>query len=337
MPKPSAPDILGHRFDHWQHPQVRDLAWLLEAPDLLQLNGLSRPSLTELGLADPGTRQQFLCQLENNPEPLASTFGDVNKLKLGLYHEKLWQLLLSSAPGTRLLANNLPIIENRRTLGELDLLYSCRDSGLPIHLELTAKYFLGLPEGPGAADDHARWVGPGCRDSLAMKSTHLTQHQLPIAHTPQAQVVLSDYLGMCPPGRLSQRLATPGVLFYPLTGKLPAPREANPQHGKGTWLHWRKWREFIECFPAGMRGDWLSKPYWLAPPPSHQLMPLAQLTHQLSQHFENDSHQHPAPTHLVLRYPEGYPGGIAHRWLRVFVVHNEWPHLIPLPPQGKGL
>lgn len=27
MPKSPTPDTLDHRFDHWQHPQVRDLAW----------------------------------------------------------------------------------------------------------------------------------------------------------------------------------------------------------------------------------------------------------------------------------------------------------------------
>lgn len=322
-----------HSFDHWQHPQVRDLAWVLEAPDLLHLEDTRRPSPTELGLAEPQARQRFLSQLENSPEQLASSFGDVKKQKLGLYHEKLWQLLLTSAPGTRLLANNLPIIENRRTLGELDLLYSCRDSGLPIHCEVTAKYYLGLPEGPGTADDHARWIGPGCRDSLAMKSTRLMQHQLPIAHTTQARDALARHLGISPPGQLSQRLATPGVLFYPLEGKLPAPRQANPQHLKGVWLHWKNWGEFIERFPAGMRGAWLSKPYWLAPPPQHHLAPLAQLKHQLASHFSVGT----APVQLALRYPDGYPGGIPHSWLRVFIVHDEWPHLIPLQPRSRKL
>lgn len=328
MPQLHTSHSFNHWFDHWQHPQVRDLAWLLEAPDLLHLEDVRRPSLAELGLAEPQARQRFLALLENSPEQLASAFGDVSKQPLGLYHEKLWQLLLSSAPGTRLLANNLPISENRRTLGELDLIYSCRESGLPIHLEVTAKYYLGLSDGPGAADDHARWIGPGCKDSLAIKSSHLQQHQLPIARTTQARDALARHLGICPPGQVSQRLAMPGVLFYPLEGNLPAPRHANPQHLKGRWLHWCHWEEFIERFPAGMRGAWLNKPYWLAPPPPHQLAPLARLKHQLASHFSIET----APVQLTLRYPDGYPGGIPHSWLRVFVVNDAWPHLIPLQP-----
>ncbi|WP_027966945.1 DUF1853 family protein [Halomonas halocynthiae] len=331
MTQSYAPPSFDHWFDHWQHPQVRDLAWLLEAPDLLTLEHAKRPSLAELGLAEPDVRQRFLAQLENSPEQLSTTFGDTSQQKLGLYHESLWQLLLSSAPGTRLLANNLPIIDNRRTLGELDLLYSCRDTGLPIHLEVTVKYYLGLPLGPGAANSHSRWIGPDGKDSLARKSTRLHQHQLPIAHTRQAREAITQHLGMCPPGQLSQRLATPGVLFYPLEGNLPTPQHVNLQHLKGRWLHWQHWQDLIATLPTGMRGAWLQKPYWLAPPPPHQLAPLAQLKHQLTHHFNNKA----TPVQLALRYPNGYPGGIPHNWLRVFIVNDTWPQQIPLPPQSK--
>lgn len=314
--------------NHWQHPLVRDLAWLIEAPDLLCLDDVKRPGLKELGLADPQVRQRFLDHLNTNPEPLEAQLGGPFRHRLGYYYEQLWQHLLMLAPGTRLLAHNLPVIEEQRTLGELDLLYTSRESGLPTHLEVTIKYYLGLPEGPGAPDNQARWIGPGGMDSLAIKRAHLQHHQLPIANTPQARDALARHLGVCPPGHLLQRLAMPGVLFYPMDRTLPPPHQANPQHFKGQWLHWRDWQQLIERFPRGMHGAWLNKPHWLALPPLEQLVPLAQLSYQLANHFATDTQ----PVQLVLRYPDGYPAGIPQNWLRIFVVDDEWPHRIPLPP-----
>jgi hypothetical protein len=324
MPQP----LTSAQLDNWQHPLVRDLAWLIDAPDLLHLDDAQRPSLEELGLDDPQIRQRFLSQLDTRPEPLEPQFGEAFDHRLGLYHERLWQRLLALAPGTRLLAHNLPVIEAQRTLGELDLLYTCRKSGLPIHLEVTIKYYLGLPDGPGEPDDQARWIGPGGMDSLAIKRAHLQKHQLPMANTPQARDALASHLGICPPGRLLQRLAMPGVLFYPLDRTLPAPRQANPRHLKGQWLHWRNWQRLTDRLPRGMHGAWLSRPHWLALPPFEQLVPLARLSHQLANHFATET----APVQLALRYPDGYPAGIPHSWLRFFVVANDWPRQIPLPP-----
>ncbi|HSH48833.1 MAG TPA: DUF1853 family protein, partial [Halomonas sp.] len=281
MPQP----LTTAQPDHWQHPLVRDLAWLIDAPDLLQLDNVERPSLEELGLDAPQVRQRFLYHLDISPEPLGSQFGETFDHRLGLYHERLWQRLLALAPGTRLLAHNLPVIEAQRTLGELDLLYTRRDSGLPIHLEVTIKYYLGLPDGPGAADDQARWIGPGGMDSLAIKRAHLQQHQLPMANTPQARDALASHLGVSPPGRMLQRLAMPGVLFYPMDRTLPAPRQANPRHLKGQWLRWRDWHRLTDRLPRGMRGAWLNRPHWLAFPACEQLVPLARLSHQLASHF----------------------------------------------------
>lgn len=324
MPQPST----RAQRNPWQHPLVRDLAWLIDAPDLLRLDNVQRPGPEELGLSNPQVRQRFLDHLDTHPESLELQLGTAFAHRLGYYHERLWQRLLALAPGTRLLAHNLPIIEARRTLGELDLLYSRRESGLPIHLEVTIKYYLGLPDGPGAPNDQARWIGPGGMDSLAIKRAHLQHHQLPMANTPQARDALAGHLGLCPPGRLLQRLAMPGVLFYPMDRTLPPPHQANPQHLKGQWLHWRDWQRLIERYPRGMRGAWLNKPHWLALPPLEKLVPLAQLSHQLANHFASNAQ----PVQLALRYPDGYPAGIANSWRRIFVVDDEWPRQTPLPP-----
>ncbi|RTQ98732.1 DUF1853 family protein [Halomonas nitroreducens] len=316
------PDGLHDIIDRWHHPLVRDLAWLLLAPDLLDLR---RPDPASLGLADDRALADFLDALQARPSALERCVGATLKGRMGHYHERLWQFLLATAPATQLLAHNLPVVRDHRTLGELDLVYRLRRDPAPVHLEVAIKYYLGLPEGPGAEDDQARWIGPGGLDSLALKRSHLERHQLPLAHSPDARAALAACLGHSPLPRLQQRLAMPGVLFYPLDHDLPPPRDASPAHLRGRWLHWRNWSALRAELPEGSRGAWLCKPHWLALPRAERLAPLAVLEHRLKTHFA----AHGAPVQLALRLP-GPPSPT--QWCRLFVVTDDWPRQVPLPP-----
>ncbi|UYG09638.1 DUF1853 family protein [Halomonas sp. M4R1S46] len=322
------PDGLHDIIDRWQHPLVRDLAWLLQAPDLLSLERHRRPDPAQLGLGGDDAQADYLGHLEARPERLEHFIGDTLKGRMGHYHERLWQCLLDTAPGTRLLAHNLPVIHERRTLGELDLVYAEAQDPIPVHLEVAIKYYLGLPEGPGDDADQARWIGPGGLDSLAIKRAHLERHQLPLAHSPAARQALAERLGG-PVPRLRQRLAMPGVLFYPFHAPLPAPRDATPDHHRGEWLYWRDWPRLHEALPAGTRGAWLCKPHWLALPRSERLASLPVLEHCLRLHFAGVG----APVQLGLRLPgKGAPA----EWCRIFVVDDGWPHQMPLPPAAQS-
>ncbi|WP_275287310.1 DUF1853 family protein [Halomonas elongata] len=308
-------------LEHWQHPLVRDLAWLLLAPDLLALAWPGRPTRAALGLGSIEALRGYLDTQAALPEALETKAGAPGATRLGHYHERLWQHLLETAPTTRLLAHNLPIARERRTLGELDLLYRNDGDRTPVHLEVAIKFYLGLPEGPGEAHDQARWIGPGGLDSLAIKRAHLERHQLPMADMPEAQLAMSQRLGVAFGGRLHQRLAMPGVLFYPYRHQVPAPRQAHPAHQRGLWLHWRDWPSIAATLPAQTRGTCMGKPHWLAPPRQEALMPLTALSAWLDRHFASGG----APRQIALHDP-------VRGWRRLFVVDDAWPRQVPLPP-----
>lgn len=318
MPDPSfaALDADLHRL---RHPLARDLAWLLHAPNLLTTAYPGRPTLDELGLADPQRRRAWLREIEASPQGLEATVGASIKGRLGHYHEALWHFLLEHAPNTRLLAHNLTIRDDKRTLGELDLLYVTRHDPRPIHLELAIKYYLGLPDGPEDSASQARWIGPGCADSLAIKHHRATTHQLPLAARPESAATLLAY-GVPP---LSQRLAMLGVLFQPWARDtpLPPPRDSALQAPFGVWLTLGRWPTFRRLAEADTHGAFLDKPHWLAPPPEAGLASLATLSAGLEQHFAS---RH-SPRQLVLKHANGY-------WQRLFIVSDDWPHAIPLPP-----
>ncbi|MDW5378148.1 DUF1853 family protein [Halomonas sp. HP20-15] len=310
----------------YRHPLVRDLAWLLDAPDMLVTAYPGRPTLTELGLADPDRKTAWLDALEDKPGGLEKALDTRRAGRLGLYHEALWHFLLTHAPGTRLLGANLAVHDSRgMTLGEFDLLYASTDDAAPIHLELAIKYYLGLTDGPGPRHDAARWIGPGCADSLAIKWQRALAHQLPLAHRPEAAATLERF-SMASPGRpLEQRLAILGVLFQPWRGDAsPLPPGIHADALLGEWLYHRDWPDFCATLgnPESLRGAFLDKPHWLAPPPDSALLPLTALSRQLDAHFAARQ----VPRQLLLHEAGG-------TYRRLFVVADDWPRAIPLPPR----
>ncbi|MFD2189846.1 DUF1853 family protein [Pistricoccus aurantiacus] len=316
-------------MERLEHPLVRDLAWLCVAPDLVVMQSGGRPTLAELGLEDqnPGDQKlrEFLEAQDSEPQHLQVYMQSAIKRRLGHYHERLWQYLLTVAPNSELLAHNLPITRERTTLGEMDILYRSENSATPIHLEVAIKFYLGLPEGPEDPASQARWIGPGGLDSLAGKRHHLHYHQLPIAGSAEARNALQRFTpqnnGLPFAQRLSQRIAMPGRLFYPWRPALPAPRDAYPDHLQGKWLSYRDWPSFRDNLTSHAWGHWLAKPHWLAPPRIETLLPISRLEPMMAQHFFHRGW----PLALAL-YSE------ADSWQRLFLVNDRWPPRIPLPP-----
>ncbi|WP_287124079.1 DUF1853 family protein [Chromohalobacter sp.] len=306
-----------YEWDSLTHPWVRDLAWLLHAPDLVATAYAGRPTLAELGLENSACRQAWLRELDMAPERLEPYLGECPR-RLGLYHERLWHALLDLAPATRLLATNLVLHAHGRTLGELDLLY-VDAQGRPVHLELAIKYYLGLRDGPGDTRDPARWIGTGCADSLARKLHHTLRHQLPLAHHPASLTALKA--NGIDPTSLEQRIAMPGVLFRPWPHSLPAPRPSRRTALQGVWLPWRDWPALHGALPDDSLGVTLHKPHWLAPPRDERYRPLPVLEAELREHFVVA----PTPRQCHLTTPDGT------QW-RVFVVPDDWPRSLPLPP-----
>ncbi|RBI67137.1 DUF1853 domain-containing protein [Vreelandella sulfidaeris] len=310
-------------------PVLRDLAWLAATPDLVELPPpipcAGRPTLKELGLER--TLLPWLYQLGR---PTLAALNGQRVSRMGHYHERLWHMLLDHAPNMRLLARNVRITRQRTTLGELDMLYRTRDNPAPVHLEVAIKFYLGLPEGPGAPTSQSRWIGPGGLDSLAIKCTHLRRHQLPLSTTAPALETLAHWLAPRDLGiseldltaQLTQRLAMPGVLYYPWHASLPAPEGATPNHRRGVWCYCRDWPALTACLTEMPKMAWLEKPHWMAPPPLSAFRPAGALLPAIIEKM----HAWRSPQQVMLYYPE------QQHYERLFLVPDDWPRQVPLPP-----
>lgn len=326
MSEESYSNSLYHQALTAKDPFVRDLLWLLAAPDLVTTQWQGKPTLDQLGLT-PSCLINKLNQPQTKETPYWKAIQIASQKRLGLYHEALWHCILDLAPAIELLAQNFPIRDSQRTLGELDIIYRHRPSGQIIHLEVAIKYYLGLPEGPEEQSSFSRWIGPAGVDSLAIKAGHSEQRQLPLSDHPLARQQLAHHLNISSAnletGLIEKQLALPGVLFYPWQGCLRSPHGVHYEHYKGWWLRLTAWSGFCEALPSNSKGCLLKKPHWLAPPYEDQLQPLCQLDQQLSQHFNKQG----GPLQLAIKTDEG-------RWVRVFIVSDSWPLLIPLPPRS---
>ena len=246
---------LREQLDQLHHPAVRDLAWTLLSEPLLQ-HAQRHPLSASAWARAPQALADWLHQQERDSQALEHWLAHRSNRRLGLYYEHLWQFALHAAPGVDVLAANLPIREQGRTLGELDLL--TRDEEGVHHLELAIKLYLGPQQADGS--DAAQWLGRSRQDSLGRKLAHLQQQQLPLSASPQAQAILSERLI----GPVQAEFWLGGYLFYPWPGHCNAPQGAHPQHLRGFWLTRSAWRAFTQT-PGDSRWLLLPRGSWLAP------------------------------------------------------------------------
>lgn len=291
-------------------PQVRDLAWVLLAPGLLEPRHfpLRHPLTASRWRQEPQQMCEWLLQQEADSSHLLQCLTQGSH-RLGHYYERLWQFALRAAPDIELLTANLPIRQGGHTLGELDLLL--RDADGVHHLELACKLYLGPECAP--AEDANNWLGPASEDRLGLKLAHLSDHQLPLSSSPAGRSALLPLSST--PAQAACWLG--GYLFYPWHGGSISPTVSAREHLRGRWLHQRDWPLLLDSSL-----DWqpLPRSRWLAPSRISQAQKwsatdLAQWHAQLAPH---------APAQLLIRLQPGEDGDW-HEQERLFLVSDQWP------------
>lgn len=242
---------------------VRDLAWVLASPPLLAPVQRTPQKIRWLNTAWADrawlSSEPWLAALDRDPAPLLHALAQDNDHRLGSYFESLLAFWLAwpANPLYRLIAHGLAIRSSQRTLGELDFLVEDRQSGEIQHWEVAVKFYLGIRAGRGRDN----WIGPGMRDRLDLKVSHLLEHQLRLAATPVAAQLIRD-MGLAPPVPVC---LLKGRLFYPPQADRQtwAPEAASPDHPTGWWMHQA---EFLQRYgDSELRWIRLPKEHWLTP------------------------------------------------------------------------
>lgn len=223
----------------FKHQSVRDLAWAIASPPLIvQPSGACRwpqQSWFEQVYED---RLSWLNTLDQDPAELEELLAGQKDRRLGKYFETLWYYWFDHHPRYQIIENNLQIIIDGETLGEMDLIVFDKFTKKTVHWELAVKFYLGVSD----TRDLSHWYGPNLNDRLERKVHNLVNKQSVISQrerVPQwlkKQGVLIDETAVILKGRL----------YYPwqfdINGVLDkaeacvnSPAICAPSHLRGVW------------------------------------------------------------------------------------------------------
>jgi hypothetical protein len=254
--EPAVPGVLGTsratlasyqslfeaRWPQLTNRHTRALAWLLDAPDLLDpASPHWQGRIATLGAIPPATHD-WLTALDRDPAPLEAALGAKHISRLGLYAEKLMAFYF--AAHGQLVAHGLQVRADRTdTIGEFDFLL--RDGDGLLHIEFATKFYL-----LDGADNFNGLIGPNLADTLGLKMRKIFDKQLSLSQHPAAQAVLPQ------PVTRAQALVK-GWLFYPDSVQ-PMPG-ISQQHCHGFWMTQTQAQDLPEQHYAIMpRLQWLA-------------------------------------------------------------------------------
>jgi len=302
------------RWGHLRRARVRALAWLLDAPDLLDIHDPQWSGrIATLGPMTPET-ERWLAELDADPAPLDAALGVKMHTRLGLYAEKLMAFYF--AHQGRLVAHGLQVRASRNdTVGEFDFLLDAGEGGVE-HIEFATKFYLLHGD---AATGFDTFVGPNLADSLGRKMRKVFDRQLALGNHPAAQEVL-------PRPVVAARALVKGWLFYP-RGTYQAMQGITAGHCRGFWCALAE----LDALP-GDRFLILPRLQWLPPFRAQSatwMLDKAQLAAELEDHFLASD----APVLVALvREQSGHGAGAIVEFERGFIVPDDWRERA----QGRG-
>ncbi|RFC37259.1 MAG: hypothetical protein DID92_2727743324 [Candidatus Nitrotoga sp. SPKER] len=197
-------------MDSLRDPVVRDLAWVIGSPGLLDETW---PAYAGRVVDDVWCRAQFktgfqwLAELDNTPHSLHDFIAQRPTRRLGQYFESLIAFWLAHITDTQIIATNLQVQNEQRTVGEYDFLF-CDADGDICHWETAVKFYLQAQP----LSEQQAFIGLAVRDRLDIKLNRVFQHQLELGHTPAGRAAL-------PQGVVLKKTQAfiKGYLFYPVT------------------------------------------------------------------------------------------------------------------------
>lgn len=302
--------------------QVRDLAWSCFGPNLIDNFQILKAncSADSCCFQFNRTRQQWLKQLERNPAPLLEHLSKFKSTRLGIYFEALWQFFIEQDPSLEMVAANLPVYQDKKTLGEFDIIFYNRELNKHIHLELAIKFYLNN-ETSDNNNGLQRWLGPNCRDRLDLKVSHLLNHQVMLSENPAAKAQLKRMHIE----QIVRQIALKGFLFIPGSGNSPLKQPySNTLSSNLIFHHWYHFAEFKKQVLLHQYWHILAHQHWISPAfiplenGSKAILDSPQLLDQLAGHFSGRGN--PMMVCLMKKTEDGFI-----ELKRAFVTANNWP------------
>ncbi|MFM7482806.1 MAG: DUF1853 family protein [Burkholderiaceae bacterium] len=297
------------RWADLRNPHVRALAWLIDAPDVLDASADRwQGKIAQIPAGSAEQCREWLLQLDADPAALEAYLDVQRFTRLGRYAERLLAWYFQHQG--QLVAHGLPVRSGKEdTIGEFDFLFTLGD-GL-VHWELATKFYLLAVDDPALAvvQQADYFVGPNLADTLGKKMRKILDRQLALGQHPAAQALLPQPLS-------AAQALVKGWLFHRRESQLDLHSLGiSEHHCRGWWCTLNELDTHIDEV-----GAVIPRIAWLAPArlALDQGLDLIDLKKQLSRHFEHDA----MPLMIASLCREG------DAWLeteRGFVVPDAWP------------
>jgi hypothetical protein len=254
---------------HFRQPAVRDLAFALASPPLLSHWPTEFAPHRTIELPDyqfwQSHFQRYLPRLralDDDPTELNQILAKLSSSRLGIRFEALLSFWLNDRSNHwhdfELLAKNIQLKDEKRTIGEVDFIIENKLTGEIEHWELSLKFYLG----EGALQPY-KWRGLNDRDTFGRKIKHTLHKQFNVD---------CIYLPELGEKTIQKRVAIfKGRLFYPdqvsENAKESLASWLGPEHLRGTWGY---------QLPHGIEWRRAARREWLTPEPitAQQIKPI---------------------------------------------------------------
>lgn len=157
-------------------------------------------------------------------------------LRLGHIAEKIVSQLIKSSTNYQLLYENMQLIEDKQTIGEIDFIIEEIKSHQIIHMEFAYKFYLFDPS--ISLDPINNWIGPNRNDSLQEKLDKLKNKQFPLLYHPCAKSMFPNL----PIDELAQVLCFLVSLFIPYQYKA----DLHPSYQKAIQGYYLNFTTFVD-------------------------------------------------------------------------------------------
>ena len=182
--------------------------------------GITIPNVKTLELADLNG-----AEIQNLP--------DLPNLRLGKQIERIFALLIDNSTNYSILKENVQVIENKVTVGEIDFIIQNNLTKQISHLEIVYKFYLYDPN--QSTNELEKWIGPNRKDSFIEKFEKLKLKQFPLLFKPQTKPYLDEYTIQ----NMAQKLCFMANLFVPLSMLDQQFSHINNSAISGYWLTYR--------------------------------------------------------------------------------------------------
>lgn len=302
-------DVFEKLMEELNHPLVRDLAWVIGSPPILE-------SYKGIKVLNSMVFEQYLLDaanglrvLDQHPQPLVDFIGRQPR-KLGKYHELLIQFWLENARKLELIGCELQVHDDAKTIGEFDFIV--KQNQEYEHWEAAVKFYMAFND----TDKMANWIGPNGRDNLDLKLSLLIQKQLQLSDSKAGNDFLKQHYGI-ESKLIKPMLFLKGWFFYPLGDETEIPGWINQNHLKGSWTYadnlpmLDQYNKFWIFLPKGR---------WLAPvklhPGKEKVMSAGEVQKYIKRYPIKRT---PMLVQLTKR------NGIYFEEARFFIAPNSWP------------